>query len=162
MNGKEYGFVLRPEMCIQCHACEAACRNWRKPESVNPYRKVIAVERGSFPNTRISYYSLGCMHCAEPECAAACPMSAITKRDDGTVIVDRELCIGCGACADACPYGIPRFTEDGRMEKCDLCAAAPVPEQRGICARMCPTHALVFTELTPDEKKEQEKKLPVK
>lgn len=155
----ELGFVLHPEKCIQCHACETACRAWRMPEEGASFRRVAVTERGAFPATTLRYTSVGCLHCAEPACAAACPAGAITKTAEGTVTVDRAVCIGCGACGEACPYGVPRFTADGRMHKCDLCAAAAVEAQRAPCARMCPTGALELALLTPEEKRAQEQAL---
>lgn len=157
MSEKQLGFVFKPELCIQCHACEGACRNWRFPGQNLTFRKVIAVEEGRFPDTRVGYYSLACMHCVDPECAKVCPVQAISKNEDGTVIVDRDLCIGCGVCESACPYSVPQYDSEGIMMKCDMCASISPEEQQSPCVRMCPAQALTRVYLTEEEKLEQEK-----
>jgi len=156
MNNTEYGFELHPELCIQCHACESACKNWRHTDNNIAWRRVVSVEKGSFPDVKISYYSIGCLHCVNPACIDACPTAAIAKKQGGAVVVDKDSCIGCGACESACPWGIPSFGADSLMQKCDMCESASVFEQKAPCARMCPSKALRFKEMTTEEKKQQE------
>ncbi len=77
---------------------------------------------GGYPAVKSASLSLSCLHCAEPACVDACPADAIEKRaSDGLVLVDPRGCIGCGACAQACPYGVPQFDAEGIMCKCDQC-----------------------------------------
>ena len=89
------------------------------------------------------HLALSCRHCVDPACLAVCPGNAISKAEDGTVTVNEEACLGCQACAEACPFVVPRFHEQsGVMEKCDLCIGL---RQDGIvppCAATCPTGAL--------------------
>ena len=135
-------FEFKPELCIYCHACETACRTWRNPEKGISYRKVVAYEEGCFPDVKVTYVSESCRHCDNPECADVCPVGAISVEEDGAVVVDRDTCIGCGACAGACPYNVPQFGADGTMQKCDMCHGIKPEEMRFPCARMCPTGAL--------------------
>lgn len=141
-----YQFKFNKDMCFQCHACEMACKQWRGTKDPIKFRKVIAVEKGSFPDVDVKYISRSCMHCANPKCKDACPVDAITKREDGIVVVDKNVCVGCQACAEACPINIPQFDEYGKMVKCDMCVDVQPQEQRFPCARHCPTKALGVTD----------------
>ena len=107
-----------------------------------------------------SHLALSCRHCADPACLAVCPGDAIAKTEDGTVTVQEENCLDCRACADACPFDVPRFNEDsGVMEKCDLCRGLPVEGIAPPCAATCPTGALRLELVEREEKREAEQSL---
>ena len=142
MMDKRYRFENNPELCIQCHACETACRTWNKVEIPLTFRKVVAYEEGNFPFLHIIYRSQSCRHCDQPGCIKVCPADAIAKMENGSVVVDRSKCIGCMACKEACSYNIPQFGSDGRMQKCNMCHETEFEDQKFPCARMCPTGAL--------------------
>lgn len=156
MDNKEYAFELTPELCIQCHACESACKNWRHTENFLSWRKVHLVEEGQFPNIKVHYYSVACMHCVNPACMKVCPVKAISKNEKGIVLVDSEKCIGCKLCQKACPYDIPVFGKDRKMQKCDMCAGIMPEEQQSPCVRMCPTRALKRVMVSVEEKQKME------
>jgi anaerobic dimethyl sulfoxide reductase subunit B (iron-sulfur subunit) len=126
-----------------------ACRQWHAPdhEAMN-WRRVEIIENGIFPNIKVSFLSLSCLHCQTPPCVSVCPVSAILKRkQDGIVLVDRDKCLGesaCGQCREACPYGIPQFHhgDDFRMGKCDFCHDRLDQGKRPICVDACPMRAL--------------------
>jgi Fe-S-cluster-containing dehydrogenase component len=85
------------------------------------------------------------MHCGKPNCVDACPTQAITKRaEDGIVLVDQDECIGCDACAEACPFGAPQFGHDGIVQKCDLCVDRLAEGKQPACVGTCPGEALHF------------------
>jgi tetrathionate reductase subunit B len=90
------------------------------------------------------------MHCDEPPCIPACPITgAIYKRDDGLVIIDSVKCTGCRACVDACPYDAIYFNEDLNLaQKCTGCAHLLDGGEWKIprCADACPTEAIMFGE----------------
>jgi len=143
---KQYGFYLEPDRCLKCWACEIACKQWKgiKAGTVK-LRRVTEVSTGTYPDVKRTFLSLSCSHCARTPCAAVCPTGAITKRaEDGIVIVDKEKCIGCHYCSEACPFGVPQFDEDGTMQKCDMCLDRLKNGQPPICAATCPTQALHF------------------
>jgi ferredoxin-like protein FixX len=73
--------------------------------------------------SRTIHFPRSCLHCAKPDCVTVCPTGASYKRaEDGIVLVDEELCIGCGLCAWACPYGARELdVVGGVMKKCTLC-----------------------------------------
>ncbi len=138
----QYGFYFDAERCVNCHACETACKSLNKIEPGIHWRKVIEVWTGEFPDVSRTFISVSCLHCAEPGCVTACPAKAITKRpEDGIVVVDRENCTGCGICYDACPYGVPQFGTDRIMQKCDYCLESAVEPA---CTAPCPANALFF------------------
>jgi anaerobic dimethyl sulfoxide reductase subunit B (iron-sulfur subunit) len=158
MNEHELGFVFHKEKCIQCLGCEGACKVWRSTEPGIKWRRVLNLWQGEYPDVKCSAMSVACHHCAEPACVGACPVTAIRKTEDGPVLVDRDLCTGCRACHDACPYGVPQFGADGLMQKCDMCAAGT-----GIstppCVHTCPTGALEFQKLSVSLKRAMEQTL---
>ena len=101
-----------------------------------------------------------CRQCVDPACVKACPVDAI-KADAkyGYVrMVDKTKCIGCGDCAEACPYVPSRaVVSDEKSRKCDLCANAPYhwddagggPDGKQACVEVCPVGAIKFSEKIP-------------
>jgi Fe-S-cluster-containing dehydrogenase component len=162
MNELEWGFEFAPENCIQCKACASACKSWRETEPGVNLRTVLRRWAGSYPDVRSVPVSVSCMHCADPACIRACPAEAIRKRDsDGIVLVDREACVGCRLCFSACPFKVPQFGSDGRMQKCDLCTDIRTgPDGLSLipppCVGNCPTHALGWKRMGRAEKAKRE------
>jgi anaerobic dimethyl sulfoxide reductase subunit B (iron-sulfur subunit) len=109
---------------------------------------VTTIEKGKYPHLFVAFLSEGCYHCAEPSCASACPVDAITKRDsDGVVMVDREKCQGddCNrVCLDACPHNVPQFgaENNAKMQKCEFCLDRWAEGKLPICVGACPTRAM--------------------
>lgn len=164
MPEQELGFTFDTESCVQCHACEMACKAWRDVEAGAHWRWVDHRWRGAYPAIGIAAIVISCQHCTEPACIAACPSGAISKLpDDGVVLVDPDLCTGCQICFSACPFAVPQFGADGIMQKCDLCRGAvsqnPQPDDAPPCVRTCPTEALRFGWMTIAEKSRQEQLL---
>src|ERR1035438_2716603 len=98
------GMVIDRKRGIGCNACTLACKQENgTPEGVH-YARVITREIGTYPKTRRTFLPVLCNHCDDAPCAQACPSGATWIRNDGLVMVEREKCIGCRACAVACPY----------------------------------------------------------
>jgi len=110
--------------------------------------------------------SVACMHCTDAPCAAVCPVDCFYTTEDGIVLHDKDLCIGCGYCFYACPFGAPQYPQQeafgvrGKMDKCTFCAGGPLPDNSKeeflkygrnriaegklpLCAEMCATKALL-------------------
>jgi len=78
-----------------------------------------------------------------------CPVDAITKREDGIVLIDEELCTGCKDCIEACPLGVMQFDEEkGLAEKCDLCVERIERGLQPACVAACPSHCIYFGDIS--------------
>lgn len=145
----KYSIVARRDLCLGCQACEIACKQehdipvgprWMRAITVGPE------EVGG--KLRLSFHHIRCMHCSQPPCIDACPVDAISKRIDGIVLINEELCIGCDACIEACPFGAPQFNpEKNIVEKCNLCVHRVDEGLKPACVLVCPTGALLFGDI---------------
>ena len=146
----QLGFYFDQTRCVGCFTCAVACKDWHDiPAGRVNWMLVTCVEEGSFPRVFVAYLTRPCYHCEEPSCVEACPVEAITKRNEnGIVVVDREACLGesgCGGlCLDVCPFDAPQFGDEknAKMQKCDLCLERWQQGQRPICVEACPVRAL--------------------
>jgi formate dehydrogenase iron-sulfur subunit len=108
-------------------------------------------ERGDF---RWLMSSDVCKHCTHAACLDVCPTGALFRSEFGTVVVQEDICNGCGYCIPACPYGvIDQREEDGRAWKCTLCYDRIGDGMMPACAQACPTQSIQFGEL--DELRER-------
>jgi sulfite dehydrogenase (quinone) subunit SoeB len=167
---KRLGLVIDLDICVGCHACAVNCKEWNtgggagpltdlEPYGAEPdgvwFNRIHAFEQGDDETGRTVYFPKSCLHCADAACVTVCPTGASFKRaEDGIVLVDESLCIGCKLCSWACPYGAREFDEDvGVMRKCTLCVdriynetfdpADRVPA----CVSTCPVSARHFGDL---------------
>ncbi len=137
----QMGFLFDQKYCIGCQTCQHACRARH------------GVEPGTYPRHAESFQvevlgpflTMSCNHCDNPACVAACPTTALQKREDGIVVHDPSVCIGCFACKMACPYGAPQKNEQtGTMVKCDFCAARLDAGDEPACVAACPVKVLTY------------------
>ncbi|SHM80549.1 4Fe-4S dicluster domain-containing protein [Actinacidiphila paucisporea] len=95
-----------------------------------------------------------CKHCTHAACLDVCPTGALFRTEFGTVVVQEDICNGCGYCVPACPYGvIDQRKEDGRVFKCTLCYDRLGEGMEPACAKACPTDSIQFGPL--DELRER-------
>lgn len=147
-----YGFLIRNDACIGCHACSTACKS-ENEVPLGVYRTWVKnVETGVFPSVRRHFQVTRCNHCANPPCVRICPVTAMYQRADGIVEFDPEVCIGCKACLQACPYdAIYVDPETGTAAKCHYCAHRVDLGLEPACVVVCPEHAIIAGDLdNPD------------
>ncbi len=92
------------DRCVGCQTCTAACKHANATSPSVQWRKVLDIESGAYPNVSRTFVPVGCQHCDDPPCVHACPTRATYRRDDGIVVMDYDICIGCAYCEVACPY----------------------------------------------------------
>lgn len=143
-----YGFVINNKSCIGCHACSTACKS-ENEVPLGVYRTWVKyVEKGDFPNTRRLFQVSRCNHCANPPCVRICPVTAMYQRHDGIVEFDPDVCIGCKACMQACPYdAIYIDPETQSAAKCHYCSHRTDIGLEPACVVVCPTHSIIAGDL---------------
>ncbi len=123
-----------------CHACEVACKQ-EHGLGVGP-RLIKVVEKAPL------YIPIYCHHCARPPCKAACPEEAISRNDLGIVLINAELCIGCRACVEACPFGAMQFDEEREVAlMCDLCYERLKNNEEPACSKACSTQCIFWGDM---------------
>ncbi len=126
--------------CIGCLACVVTCVDHHYdvdtafPVALRHHYRVTK------PSGLTQYVTDSCHHCENALCMDACPKKAIFRDEHGWVRVDESCCVGCMACAAACPFDIPLLRGDGKMVKCDGCGGEIH------CVKICPCGALTVAE----------------
>jgi formate dehydrogenase iron-sulfur subunit len=166
------GFFTDTSICIGCKACEVACKEWNHVPadsegftgesydntsalSADTWRHVAFIEQpGADPEMpdglRWLMSSDVCKHCTQAACLDVCPTGALFRTEFGTVVVQEDVCNGCGYCIPACPFGVigrREQPEDGRAYKCTLCYDRLKDGHEPACAKACPTKSIQFGEL---------------
>jgi formate dehydrogenase iron-sulfur subunit len=165
------GFFTDTSVCIGCKACEVACKEWNHiPEdglsltgmsydnsirlSADTWRHVAFIEQrqpraepdpAHAGDVRWLMASDVCKHCTHAACLDVCPTGSLFRTEFGTVVVQEDICNGCGYCIPACPYGvIDQRKGDGRAWKCTLCYDRISVGMAPACAQACPTESIQF------------------
>ena len=174
-----YGMAIDQNRCIRSQTCAAACKVANNLPKDIVYNVVHTVggdfadcASGTFPNCELGFLPMQCQHCEHPACLDVCPTGATQKREDGIVWVDSQLCIGCEACVEACPYegvrrlnaGEPEYYLDvvvgefdapahlaGTMEKCTFCYNLIDRGEVPACMQLCPGRARFWGDLDDPE-----------
>ena len=141
---KNYGFIIDNRKCIGCHACSTACKS-ENEVPLGVYRTWVKyVETGIYPDTRRHFQVTRCNHCANPPCVRICPVEAMYQRYDGIVEFDSNVCIGCKACMQACPYDAIHIDPDtNTVAKCHYCAHRVDIGLQPACVVVCPEQAII-------------------
>ncbi|MBN1189413.1 MAG: 4Fe-4S dicluster domain-containing protein [Dehalococcoidales bacterium] len=164
-----YGMVIDLKRCIGCDTCTLACKSANATQRGVLWNRVLKYETGKYPDAKLSFMPVTCMHCEEPACEQVCPSGATLKRADGIVSINSDKCIGCRYCMIACPYTAryyfdrvrsfyPQhetpFEKDyrnkhrpGSVQKCDFCLERVEQGLDPACVAACPTDARVFGDL---------------
>jgi formate dehydrogenase iron-sulfur subunit len=172
------GFFTDTSLCIGCKACEVACKEWNGLPSLSrelsgqsydntrmlgesAWRHVAFIEQrvavdgpqsaseGDGRNQlRWLMSSDVCKHCTEAACLDVCPTGSLFRTEFGSVVVQEDICNGCGYCVPACPFGvIERREDDGRVFKCTLCYDRLRSGMQPACSQACPTDSIQFGRL---------------
>lgn len=144
-----YAMVIDLRRCVGCEACTVACnKEWDVPLGFARTQVQRTGIIGTFPKLASSTRVAQCNHCDRPSCVPACPTQATSQAPDGTVRIDRDVCIGCGYCVEACPYDARYISPSAKQaDKCDFCAPR---RERGLepaCVATCTGHAKYFGDL---------------
>jgi Fe-S-cluster-containing dehydrogenase component len=164
-----YGIVIDLGRCVGCDACSIACKAQNATPRGVLWNRVLKYETGIYPNPKLKFLPMQCMHCAEPECLRVCPTGAISKRPDGIVVIDQDKCMGCRYCGLACPYATPNYLDKvcnyyegymtpyektgylkhapGTSEKCDFCLERVENGLEPACVASCVGKARYFGDL---------------
>jgi carbon-monoxide dehydrogenase iron sulfur subunit len=134
---------VNEEWCLGCHLCEYNCAfansgidsmvKALRGKTIRPRIRVEGDEQISF--------AVSCRHCTDPLCVKSCIAGALSIAD-GAVRIDRDRCVSCFTCVLVCPYGCMSQSENGVMQKCELCLNNSSGEPA--CVKGCPNRAIVF------------------
>lgn len=134
---------VNEDWCLGCHLCEYYCAfaNSGKDDMVKALK-----DRKISPNIQIEEgkdicFAVSCRHCDEPLCVKGCITGALTRKD-GVIVIDRDKCVSCYTCILSCPYGAVTPSEEGTVQKCELCIKNAGGEPA--CVKGCPNRAIVF------------------
>jgi Fe-S-cluster-containing dehydrogenase component len=140
----KYALIIDTTKCTGCGACVGAC-NLRNhlPKDVS-YVRIYAKSEGEAQ----WFLPVQCQHCADAPCETVCPTRATYHREDGVVLINEKLCVGCHYCEVACPYQARRFDEErGVADKCWLCMDYVLGGGEPACVHACILGARVFGRL---------------
>ncbi|MBP1759452.1 MAG: (4Fe-4S)-binding protein [Firmicutes bacterium] len=159
--------------CTGCKACTVACKEWNelpaeKTQLLTSYQTMkeftpktwtytTFTEKYEYPKMNWYIRKAQCFHCAEPACLKSCSSNAISKTDSGYVVIEQELCIGCGYCVDNCPFGVPKLDNSRKKAyKCTGCIDRVENNLTPACVQTCQPGCLEYGEretLLPQAKK---------
>ena len=171
-GGAWYGMGIEVEKCIGCARCVEACkaendvpaepyffRTWIERYSIKRDGEAVVESIGSRDHRtrpanddpdviRTFFLPKLCNHCANPPCVQVCPVGATFSTKDGVVLVDKDRCVGCRYCIQACPYGARYLDPRTRTaDKCTFCYHSVTKGLQPACVEVCPTQARIFGDL---------------
>jgi molybdopterin-containing oxidoreductase family iron-sulfur binding subunit len=167
VSGKNrWGLLIDTTKCgTGCTECVTACsteNGWAEKHGLQDPQWIRKVELTSNKTGAKHSLPMMCQHCEHPPCVDVCPTGASFKREDGIVLVDRHICIGCRYCMMACPYKARSLVHEdlndtqlahmprgkGCVESCTLCMhKVDAGDNTTACAQACPEQAILFGDL---------------
>jgi formate dehydrogenase iron-sulfur subunit len=149
LDGQPRSILFDSAKCIGCRQCVEACKDWNELPRGNTYTlnatTWLTMEPPVLEGLASVWGRNSCMHCEYPMCAAVCPVEAITKYEEGPVVIDPNTCIGCEYCIYACPWHVISKNDiTGKAAKCTMCVDRVAVDQRPFCVQACPVEALDF------------------
>ena len=160
------GVLVDTTVCIGCRRCEWACKTahdipagdlesyndesvfdkMRRPAN-DSYTVVNRYENSANPRSPLNV-KVQCMHCDHPACVSACIVGAFSKKENGAVVWDTDMCIGCRYCMAACPFQVPTFDYEKAIQpnihKCDFCFERTKEGMLPACVEICPVEAITY------------------
>ncbi len=157
MNQKNLFIDL--EYCTGCQVCEIACKQENKlPAGIKWINVVQVGPRMVGGRLKMDFVPMRCRHCVKAPCIDSCPTRAITKRSDGIVLIEPDLCFGCVACFEACPFGVIQLNPETQVaEMCNLCVHRTNAGLEPACVHHCPAKCMYFGNINDLVKITQEK-----
>ena len=136
---------VNEKWCLGCHLCEYYCAfaNSGKDDMVKALKDITINPRIKIEEHDSISFAVSCRHCDEPLCVKSCISGALTV-SDGIIKINRDKCVECYTCVLVCPFGAIMPSDEGVMQKCELC----VENSGGVpaCVEGCPNKAIVFKE----------------
>lgn len=136
---------VNEKWCLGCHLCEYYCAfaNSGKDDMVKALKDVQINPRIKIEENNDISFAVSCRHCQEAVCVKSCITGALSIKD-GVIIVDKTRCVGCYTCILSCPYGAVMSSDEGIVQKCELCIENNAGQP--VCVRGCPNEAIIFEE----------------
>jgi len=169
------GFFTDTSGCIGCKACEVACKEWNAIPAdgslellgtsydntgalgASTWRHVAFIEQPGKTDSADFRWLMSsdvCKHCTHAACLDVCPTGSLFRTEFGTVVVQDDICNGCGYCVPACPFGVIERRDGeagqrnvGLAQKCTLCYDRLRAGHQPACAQACPTESIQFGDL---------------
>jgi molybdopterin-containing oxidoreductase family iron-sulfur binding subunit len=170
---KKWGMIVDLSKCTGCEICTEACNVFHFVPRGQKWIELLEMEDSLGKEYLLPRL---CNHCEEPPCEKVCPVGATFRTEEGNVLIDHRLCIGCRFCMAACPYNArffnwekpaadrngvdklpPEYTPElplhhkkGTVEKCMFCAHHSEEGVLPVCVQSCPTGVIYFGDLNED------------
>ena len=136
---------VNEKWCLGCHLCEYECAfaNSGETDIVRALKDRVIHPRIRVEDGDGVHFAVNCRHCSDALCVKSCIAGALSRDEHGTVVIDKNKCVGCFTCVTVCPYGAIMPDADGTAaQKCTLCTVDAMGEPN--CVRHCINNAIVF------------------